>query len=148
MKLSLLIPSLFLSMVAQGHEEALSIAPEDIVLEKTFEAGARTGELKIRIHKAGHLQGRPYVIEVSEKCNGDWQVIDAHSVCDLAKDTLRYLPKKSMLTILARDPIAPNPLQSQLKPTCEYKAQRVRFKLRSQCPKSASPPENKKKLGK
>ena len=112
---------------AQEDDE---VTKADVVHEQVLGPSAKTKDLKVLIHKAGHLEGRPYVIEISEKCGKSFhqKVIDVASVCDIAKDTLKFDRAKSELSILVRDP-ADVSVSSQ----CRLKAKLLTFQLQSGC---------------
>lgn len=113
-------------LMVHADEGDEGVAAEDVVLERDLAAGRATNALRLRVHKAGHLEGKPFVIEIAEACAGGEQIIDSHSVCDVAPNTAAYRPETSELEMLVRDPNAN-------ASGCQLKAKKVVFRLQSHC---------------
>lgn len=107
-----------------GDDEA--IPADAIMLDRAVGQTASTGPLRLRVHKAGHLNGKPYVIEISETCASGEQVIDTHSVCDVALNTVGIRADRGEISLVVRDP-------SSNASGCELRAKRVVFRLQSHC---------------
>jgi hypothetical protein len=120
--LFLLIPPAF------AHEEDEDpVTKEDIV----FEQKLGKSPFRVQVHNQGHLEGRPFVIEITEKCSTD-EVIDAASACDVALDTFKFNPRSNELSVLVREPAtSAQGLSSEL--TCRSQAKKLIFQLRSGC---------------
>ena len=103
-----------------------TVSAESVLLERALGATATTGPLSVRVHGAGHLDGRPYVIEIAEACADGARVIDTHSVCDVAPNTLAFSAERGEVSLLVRD-------ASENASGCQANAKRVLFRLRSQC---------------
>ena len=107
------------------------VTAADIILEKDFAPSANVGAVHLMIHKAGHLAGKPYVVEVSEKCPVagstalEDRVIDTTSACDVAASSLQFDAARSQLSLLIREP--------NEEGMCLPKPKRVVFELSSGC---------------
>lgn len=108
-----------------------AVTAADVVLDKNFAPSANVGAVHLLIHKAGHLIGKPYVIEVSEMCPvagstaSEDRVIDTTSACDVAVNSLQFDAVRSELSVLVRD--------ANEDGVCLPKPKRVVFELSSGC---------------
>jgi len=118
-----MIPTLGYADEDDGDE---AVAASDVVLDRQLGASPKTNALHLRVHKAGHMLGKPYVIEIAEACQNGERIIDTHSVCDIALNTAGYDASKGEIQMLVRDP-------SDNASGCALQAKRVVFRLQSAC---------------
>ena len=115
----------------EGDDDDDQISAADILLERTLPASAALQPLHVIVHKAGHLEDRPFVVDVSELCpqNGTLTPreldIDTISACDIAVNTLAFDPAAGELSIQVREPSAEG--------VCSPKPKKIVMQLRTMC---------------
>ena len=89
--LLLFISTTLLPFALAQEEEDLE---NKIILKENLGNVVSSNELTLLIHKSGHVQNRPYVIQVLENCNNQLNVIESFSVCDVAKNFIEFDKEK------------------------------------------------------